>query len=171
MVTAVGCLMRGDQIRGGDEDNYALASPTQGPVDNVPEGTCTAESGAPALDLKDGPENGLSDAMLGHWVEVSGELEKETSSDPDNLRELDVRSARLVPVLRPQAAPAPRPARRPVPPPAAAPEPAPAAPEPVPAPAPVMPTTASEMPAIALIGLLSLAGAVALRSLRLRGPY
>ena len=124
----------------------------------------------PALDLKDGPENGLSDAMLGHWVEVSGELEKETSSDPDNLRELDVRSARLVPVLRPQAAPAPRPAPRPAPPPAAAPEPAPAAPEPVPAPAPVLPQTASEMPAIALIGLLSFAGAVALRSLRLRGP-
>jgi LPXTG-motif cell wall-anchored protein len=111
--------------------------------------------------------------MLGQWVEVSGRLEKETSTDPDNLRELHVRSAHLVPVVPPRAAAAPPPAR-PSAPPA---EMLPAEPEPVPVPTTGtlpppppkrLPKTASNMPAIGLLGLLSLAGALVLRSFRRR---
>ncbi len=39
--------------------------------------------------------------MLGRWVEIGGRLEKETSKDPDNLRELDVVSFKMVPVVPP----------------------------------------------------------------------
>ena len=51
--------------------------------------------------------------MLGRWVEISGRLESETSKDPDNLRELDVLTFKMVPVV------APRPAAANLPPPAA----------------------------------------------------
>ncbi len=170
-VTAVGCLMRGSQVKGGDKDNYALSNPRKGPVGSVPVGTCSADAGAPALDLKDGKEGGITDAMLGHVVEVTGELESETSSDPDNLRELDVSAAKLVPVIPPktEAAPAPAPAPRATPAPerAAPPPPAPAAAEPAPAPK-ALPRTASNLPAVGLFGVLSLAAAVVLRSFRLR---
>ena len=89
-VTAVGCLVRGNAVRGGKADKYVLARPKKGPVESVPEATCTAEAGADALTL-DNPEKAkLTDSMLGRWVEITGRLESETSKDPDNLRELDV---------------------------------------------------------------------------------
>ena len=50
-VTAVGCLVRGSAVRGGDKDRYVLARPRRGPVTSVPEATCTADAGADALDL------------------------------------------------------------------------------------------------------------------------
>ena len=61
---------------------------------------CTADAGADALDL-DNTNRGVTDAMLGRWVQISGRLESETSKDPDNLRELDVASISLVPVVPP----------------------------------------------------------------------
>ena len=177
-VTAVGCLVRADTIRGGQKDKYVLARPRKGPVASVPEATCTADPGADALML-DNPEKGkITDAMLGRWVEIGGRLERETSKNPDDLRELDVASFRVVPVVvpPPPAAAAPRPA-----PPAAAAAPrptppvpqasaAPAAPEP---PAPTqearrLPSTASNVPAIGLAGLLLLAAGLVLHSFRLR---
>jgi|EndMetStandDraft_5_1072996.scaffolds.fasta_scaffold21378_3 hypothetical protein len=170
MITAAGCLLRGSQVRGGDNDNYALANPRRGPVSSVPDGSCTADPGAPALDLKDGPQNGLSDAMLGRWVEVIGELEKETSQDPDNLRELDVRGAKLIPVVPPQRTAAPPSAPEPRATPSPAPVVAAAAPPPVElAPKPrALPKTASAVPMIGMLGLLSLGGALALRLFRPR---
>ena len=172
-VTAVGCLVRGSQVKGGKKDQYALARPRKGPVASVPEANCTADAGADALDL-DNTNRGVTDAMLGRWVQVSGRLESETSKDPDNLRELDVASIRLVPVVppKPAATPAPSPAAAPP----AAPPPAARAPEPTPAPAPApaaeaprtLPKTASPIPAVGLAGLLSLAMGVTLRSFRLR---
>ena len=166
-VTAVGCLVRGTAVRGGKKDKYALARPRKGPVASVPEATCTADPGADALTI-DNPEKGkITDAALGRWVEIGGRLERETDKDPDNLRELDVASFRLVPVVIP---PAPATAT------AAAPPPAPRAPEPTPAAAaappppetPKLPRTASPIPAIGLAGLLSLTAGLTLRSFRLR---
>ena len=54
-VTAVGCLVRGNAVRGGKADKYVLARPRKGPVASVPEATCTADPGADALTL-DNPE-------------------------------------------------------------------------------------------------------------------
>ena len=44
MVTVAGCLMRGDQVRGGDEDKFVLANLHTG-IASVPEHTCTADAG------------------------------------------------------------------------------------------------------------------------------
>jgi hypothetical protein len=157
--------MRGDQVRGGDKGKYVLARPKIGPVASVPEATCTAPTGADALAL-DHAQRFVNDSMVGHWVEISGRLEKETSKNPDNLRELDVEVFKMVPVVIPRVAAAPAP-RRPAPPAAVEPPPPPA---PAPFPAPVaeeprqaLPKTASLIPAIGLLGLLSLAGGVVLR--------
>jgi hypothetical protein len=171
-VTAVGCLVRGSAVRGGTKDQYVLALPKRGPVASVPEAKCTADSGADALDLDNESQGGVSDSMLGRWVEISGRLERETSKDPDDLRELDVKSVKLVPVVPPRTAEAPPP--QPTPPPVAEAPPTPRAPEPTPAPEPApeppkrLPKTASHLPAIGLAGLLSLAGGLILRSFRLR---
>jgi hypothetical protein len=161
-VIAVGCLVRGSAVRGGKKDKYALARPKQGPVASVPEERCTADAGADALTI-DNPEKGdITDSALGHWVEIGGRLEKETSTDPDDLRELDVASFKLVPVVIPPRPAAPR-AAAPQPTPEATPEPAASAPEPR-----HLPKTASQLPAIGLTGLLSLAAGLILRPIRLR---
>jgi hypothetical protein len=164
-ITVAGCLMRGDQISGGDQEDYVLARPMIGPVQSVPEATCTADAYADALELED-VKDIVDESMLGRWVEVYGELEKETSDNPDNLREIDVNSARLVPVVPPRAAAAPqRPVVRqqPITPPQQT-----ARVEPTQAPS--LPTTASHVPAIGLLGLLSLGGGYILRSFRFRRP-
>lgn len=175
-VTTVGCLVRGSAVRGGKNQEYVLARPTKGPVASVPEASCTADPGADALDLDNTAKAGASDAMLGRWVEISGRLERETSKDPDNLRELDVTSLKLVPVVPPRAAVAPSPAPQSTPP---APRPTPQAPAATAAPAaaaPVassgeaprtLPSTASPVPAIGLAGLLFLVGGLMLRWFRL----
>ena len=114
-VTAVGCLVKGTAVRGGKKDRYALARVKKGPVASVPEATCTVDPGADALTV-DNPEKGkITDAALGRWVEITGRLERETDKDPDNLRELDVATFKLVPVVvptPPAAAPAPAPRQR-----------------------------------------------------------
>jgi len=177
-VTAVGCLVQGTAVRGGQKGKYVLARVRKGPAASVPEGSCTTDTGADAL-MVDNPEKAkITDAMVGRWVEISGRLESETSKNPDDLRELDVMSARLIPVVAPPtpaAAATPAPAPRPAPAPAAEPRPSPApAPAAAPAPAPApeapkkLPKTASPLPAIGLAGLLSLAGSLVLRSFRLR---
>jgi LPXTG-motif cell wall-anchored protein len=151
---------------------YVLARPRIGPIGSVPEGTCTANPGDDAIELENGKKAGMDDTLLGRWVEVSGRLERETSKNADNLRELDVESFQLVKVVVPRAA-APPP-RRPTPPRAVqTPPPAPA-PAPVPGPVtvapepPSLPKTASPVPAIGLVGLLSLAAGLLLRSFRSR---
>ena len=169
-VTAVGCLVRGNAVRGGKADKYVLARPKKGPVASVPEATCTAETGADALTL-DNPEKAkLTDSMLGKWVEITGRLESETDKNPDNLRELDVLSSKMVPVVLPTPAAAAPPARQ-TPPPQVAESRAAPAPVATPAPAappPELPKTASQLPAIGLAGLLALAVGLMLRSFRLR---
>lgn len=176
-VTAVGCLVRGETIKGGKAGKDALARPKKGPVASVPEASCTAENTADALMLDNPEKASMKDSMLGKWVEIKGRLESESSKDPDNLRELDVASAKLVPVVPPtppstsgarQPAPAqmaePRPAAQPSAAPAATPSPA----APAPAEPKKLPKTASQIPAIGLAGLLFLAAGLMLRSFRLR---
>jgi hypothetical protein len=171
-VTAVGCLAKGTDVRGGKKDKYVLGHPKRGPVASVAEATCTVDAGAPALTIDNPEKGGITDASLGRWVEISGRLESETDKDPDNLRELDVATFKLVPVVvpaRPAAA-----ARRSEP--APAPAPAARAAEPVASAAPAppapahhtLPKTASQLPALGLVGLLSLAAGLMLRSFRLR---
>ena len=174
-VTAVGCLVRGDTVRGGQKDKYVLARPRKGPVASVPEATCTADPGADALML-DNPEKGkITDSMLGRWVEIGGRLERETSNDPDDLRELDVESFKAVPVVvpAPQVAAATPNAPLRTQPAVTAPPPTPPAPQASAAPAASstaarsLPKTASHVPAIGLAGLLLLAVSLILRSFRL----
>ena len=83
----------------------------------------------------------MNDSLLGRWVEISGKLEKETSKNPDDLRELDVAAFKLVPVVAPAPEAAPAPA-------AAAPAPAAAAP-PAAAPAPASEAPPAAAPAAA----------------------
>ena len=177
-VTAAGCLVRGTSVRGGPKDKYVLAKPKRGPVASVPEAACTASTGDDALTLDNTSAAGINDKMLGRWVEITGRLERETDKNPDNLRELDVASFKMIPVARlhgpghrprrqrPRRRATPRPAPAATPPPAAAPAPAPAA---TPAePRKTLPKTASPLPAIGFAGLLSLGVGLMLRSFRRR---
>jgi len=151
-VTVAGCL----QPRGTDAGKYALASPMPA-VASVTEERCNAPVDSRAFELDDPEESGITDALIGRWVEIYGKLERETSTDPDNHRELDVKSFRLVPVVRPraEAVPAPAPIFE---------EPAaPPAETPVATSGVALPKTASPLTAIGLLGLLSLAGAFAFR--------
>ena len=164
VITAVGCY-----LRGGDEGKtLLLAHPKRGPVNSVTEAQCTASAGDTAIRLKDAEKQGMNDSMLGRWVEVNGRLEKEESTDPDDIREFYVRSFRILPVVTPQRA-----AAEPEPAPFVAPEPAPVTsiPEPVATsgvePAP-LPKTASPLPLTGLFGLFACAGSMAVRSFRSR---
>jgi hypothetical protein len=169
-VTAVGCLLKGSAVRGG-KDDYVLARPRRGPINSVPEASCSADAGADALQLDNAEKGPVTPAMIGKWVQISGRLEKETSKDPDDLRELDVATVRVIPVVVPRpaqtasaAAPAPAPRA------AYTPSAAPAAPAPE-APAPVhhtLPKTASDVPAVGLAAFFLLLAGVTLRTFRLR---
>jgi hypothetical protein len=185
LITVVGCFLRGGDVRGGPEGKgkYVLAQPRRGPVNSVPTETCTANAGANALELQDTSKFGMNDWMLGRAIEISGRLEKETSDDPDNLRELEVRSFRVVPVVPPApraaAAPAPAPLstlQQPTAPPTTERQPtAPAPRDETRAPAATtgaarttLPKTASGLPAAGWLGVLVIAAALALRSYGLR---
>ena len=169
LITVLGCFLRG----GDDGDGFLLAHPTRGPVESVEEETCTAGASDNALDLDDTGKLGMNESLTGRWIEISGRLEKETSRDPDNLRELEVRSFRIVPVV-PRVAAAPPPAPIPEPQVAAA---APVLEEPPIADTPVgttgqvettLPQTASYLPTSGFAALLLLAGGLVLRSWRLK---
>jgi hypothetical protein len=172
LVTVVGCL----QLGGHDGDQYVLSDLSVGLATSVPEATCRPSANPPAIELEHEKKFGINEAMLGRWIEVSGRLEKETSDDPDTIRELHVRSFRMVPVIPPRVeasriAPE-RPAESQLPAAERTPVTEQAAVTP---PAPVgtsgvaeerLPKTAGELPATALIALLSLAGALGLHWFR-----
>jgi hypothetical protein len=171
VITVAGCL----QLGGKDGDRFVLANPKRGPIANVPEDTCKATVDDRALDLQDTEDHGINRSMLGRWVEVNGRLEKETDADLTNLRELEVRSFRMVPVLPPpviveKAVPAPEPRQQseqlPVTPPAEPPIEQPIGTTGVSEPAPPLPQTAGSLPMIGLLGLLSLAGGLGFRFYR-----
>ena len=162
IITVAGCLRAGRYH--GDEDGYVLAVPRLGPMAGVPESKCTGAIDDRAIELDHSIKRGIDDSMLGRWVEVTGRLEKETSKNPENLRELYVDSFRMVPVIprRAEVAPvieSPRFEQQPYTPPPAetmASMEATAVPQ-------TLPKTASPLPAIGLLGLLSLGGGLILR--------
>src|SRR5688572_26107719 len=176
LITVAGCL----QLGGENGDRYVLANPRLGPIPNVPEGTCNVAVDDRALDLKDTAEHGMNQSMLGRWVEINGRLEKETDNDLTNLREIEVRSFRMVPVIPPPVIP-PRAEAPPAPVPLAQAEPQPVTP-PAETIAPpeeqpigttgvietTLPKSAGLLPAIGLLGLLSLTGGLGLRFYRSR---
>ena len=129
-----------------------------------------------ALRSRLGPQD-LEASLLGHVIEVTGRMEKiEGTVDADDLRELHVRSFRVVPVVVPRAAEMPV-IIQPVPPPAA---PAPTyvpekpvatsgtTPEPAPIP---LPKTASSLPLLGALSLLTLVGALLLHLLGRRARH
>jgi len=158
-VTVVGCL----QPRGAHAHKYALASPMPA-VDSVTEETCNSPVDSRAFELDDPEESGITEALFGRWIEIYGKLEKETSKNPKNYRELDVKSFKLVPVIRPRAEAVPAPSTQFEPPPEpVATAPASPAERPVGTTGTELPKTASSLPVLGLIGLLSLVGALVLR--------
>lgn len=168
VVTVAGCLQRGNGDHG---EQYVLANPVPGPVDSVPEGTCSDTIDGRAFDLDKTHKSGMNESLVGHWIEVNGRLERETHASVDNLRELGVSSFRVVPVVPPRveasAAPIAPPQIRETPTPRAETrsEETPVAttgtlPE-------TLPKTASPLPGIGLLGLFTLAGGLALRVSRL----
>ena len=183
VITVAGCLQPGEK-----DGKYLLANPRLGPIANVAEGTCDARVDDRTLDLQNTSEQGINPSMLGHWVEINGRLEKETDADLTNLREFEVRSFRMLPVLpppviapraeaEPVSVPRPQAERQPVTPPAETitpPEERPVGTTGVAETTPpqtaetTLPRTASPVPAIGLLGLLSLAGAFGVRFYRSR---
>jgi hypothetical protein len=97
VITVAGCLRAGPNH--GSDDGYVLATPRRGPIAGVPEGKCIGAIDDRAVELDHSVTRGIDDSMLGRWIEVTGKLEKETSDDPDNLREMYVDSFRMVPVI------------------------------------------------------------------------
>jgi hypothetical protein len=168
VITVAGCLRRGENH--GDEDGYVLASPRLGPMGGVPESTCTAAIDDRAVELDHSLKRGINDGMLGRWIEVTGRLEKETSSNPDNLRELYVSSFRMVPVLprRAEAAPVIEPPlqfeQQPADTIARLEEPVATA-----GVRTTLPKAGSPLPAIGLLGLLAVSGALVGRLFRSHG--
>ena len=158
VITVTGCLLGGDK-----PGRFVLANPRLGAVANVENGACDAPIDARTLDLEDADDRGINQTLIGRWVEISGRLERETSNDPSNLREMSVRSFRVVPVVPRQAefTPPRAPSADLFPPPAPAAAPPTAIEEP-------LPTTASPLVMLGLLGLLSLAGGIGVNFYRAR---
>jgi len=148
------------------KQGYVLTRPTMGQV-SVPQETCLVSEGDPMIKLRDDlKKNGLNKTMLGRYVTVSGTMGDEYPKHPDRLRKLNVESASIPPVTPPPVAVV-RESETIV-------QPAPVAP-PVVMPAPVeqpvgttgtmrkhLPKTASSLPLVGLIGLMSLAAGLTL---------
>ena len=167
-VIAVGCLVRGTDVRGGKEGQYVLARPKRGPVASVPEATCTADPGADALMLDNRKKAGMTiRCSVAGWRSAADSRRRPARTRTTFVnstwrRSSWYRSSSLHPAAPPRASDrrsgtATDPTGR------AAPEP------PAPAPEPRhLPKTASQLPAIGLAGLLSLAAGLMLRSFRLQ---
>jgi hypothetical protein len=159
-ITLVGCFTSG-QIK--SHVKPVLTSATMEAVSSVTEATCTG-SGQP-IKLQDLKQAGLDQSMMGRWLEISGRLEGNHRSDA--IREVHVKSFRVIPVVVPPVAAAPAPAPQIA---EAAPAPPPVY-TPAPQPAPVattgevrkeLPKSGTQLPLVGLIGLLSLAAGLTL---------
>jgi len=162
MVTLVGCFLPG----GSHHSKYVLAKPIIGSVASVTDGTCAAPIDETAVELKDTAGRHLGPGMLNHVIEVTGRLEKlEGTTDEKDLREVHVRTFKPVPVVIPTpAAPPPEVRYLPAPQPQAAIPPLPDQPVATSGTVPTeeLPKTASSLPLMGLLSLLSLSGALSL---------
>jgi hypothetical protein len=153
------------------KQGYVLTRPAMGQT-SVPQETCLVSEGDPMIKLRDDlKKNGLNKTMLGRYVTVSGKMGdtyEDRKHHPDRLRTMYVESAAIPPVVPPPVAvvretetivqPAPV-----TPPPAAM--PAPAVERPVGTTGVVrkhLPKTASSLPLVGLIGLMSLGAGLTL---------
>jgi hypothetical protein len=147
-VTLTGCFLH-EMVseKGKYEEEYVLVRPIIGTVASVPHATCSSTGNDQAIRLehvKDYPEeHHLDTSVLGRWIEVTGRLEK--FENAHELREMSVKSFTEVPVVVPRAAEV---------------APAPSLPPPT---AGELPPTASSLPLTGLIGVIALAGALAVR--------
>jgi hypothetical protein len=158
-VTLTGCFQR--VLLRGDDEKYVLAKPTTDTVASVPTGGCTYTDGDQVVRLEHVKQ--MADSMLGQWIEVSGRLE--STHHPEKTRELHVKSFRVIPIVIEKKVteviqvPVPV-AQAPVTP------TMPYTPPPVATTGEVrqaLPKTATSLPLVGLIGLLSLASGLALR--------
>ena len=127
---------------------------------SVPQETCLISESDPMVKLRDDvKKSGLNKTMLGRYVQVSGTMGDEYPKHPDRLRKVKVESAAIPPVVPPPVAVV-RETETIV-------QPAPVAPPPavMPIEQPVgttgimrkhLPKTASSLPLVGLIGLMSL---------------
>jgi hypothetical protein len=157
-VTLTGCF---GWIHG---QGYVLTRPTMGTT-SVPQETCLVSESDPMVKLRDDvKKNGLNKTMLGRYVQVSGTMGDEYPNHPDRLRKVKVESAAIPPVVPPPVAVV-RETETIV-------QPAPVMPPAVmPVEQPVattgimrkhLPKTASSLPLVGLIGLMSLMGGLTL---------
>jgi hypothetical protein len=169
MVTVTGCF---GWVKHGD---YVLTRPAMGAT-SVPQETCLVNPGDPMIKLRDDlNKNGLNKTMIGRFVTVSGTMGDEYPKHPDRLRKLKVESVSIPPVTPPVVAsvhesetimPAPAP-------PAVAPAPIiiqqPVGTTGVMKPRKHLPKTASTLPLVGLIGLMSLVSGLTLHVFGQRG--
>lgn len=157
-ITLWGCFVEQKIEANG---KYQLANPTIGTATTVPEGACSWNGTDKVIELEDVHTNvhkhHLDRSMVGRWIEVTGRLE---NRDKTGLREVHVRSFRVVPVVTPtvaEAAPI-------VPPPPEVALPVPQVDLPAVGTTGVaeLPKTASSVPTTALFGALALAAGAAL---------
>jgi len=163
-ITVVGCLQQGLKHR------LVLTNATTDHVASVPDSACSAPVAEPLLEVHDTHEYKLDSALIGHWVEMSGRIERFDKHDNEkNPREFHLRTSRAVPVVVPRAAEIPAPREAPL---AMAPiAPPPPAPEPkvvaTTGTAELLPKTASPLPLAVLTSVLALMGALMVRIGRL----
>jgi LPXTG-motif cell wall-anchored protein len=166
--TIVGCFYR-EVDSDGDHAKYMLADAVAGPATTVADQNCTPSGGGQLIRLKEVDDVGLNQVASNRWVELYGKMG--SNHDADDPRKFEVKSFREVPLTPP----APRIAIL-IPPPApqAAVETPPEQEQAVTeSPKPMattgetpyekkLPKTASELPLIALLGLVGLAGGLAI---------
>jgi len=152
-ITMVGCFVSG-QIE--NHGSFVLARPIVGSVESVPDASCGSRPGDQVIKLQDLKQAGLDHAMVGRWLEITGRLEGNHRSD--GIREVHVKSFRVVPVVPRRVAenvsPPPSPA---IETPSIAPAPEPALEDTAVATAGVrteLPQTATSLALVGLIGLV-----------------
>ncbi len=164
-ITLWGCFAE-QKIEGNGK--YQLFRPTIGTATSVPEAMCAPAPTDQVIELEDVHENvhkhHLDRSMVGRWIEVTGRLE---DRDKTGLREVHVRSFRVVPVVPPVVTEA-APPFVPPPPEVAAELPMPELPAVATSGAAELPKTASPIPMTGLLGLAALAAGVACRVFRRR---
>jgi hypothetical protein len=152
-MTLTGCFVHEIVVEKGKEKaEYVLAHPVIGTVPSVPVAHCWSSPHDQAIEL-DGVSHHLDASLLGRYIEVTGKLEG--FENEYELREMNVKGYREVPVVPPHAHVAP-------------PHPSIAPVEPAPQQTRQLPPTASSLPLAGLIGVLAFTGALALRLFRHR---
>lgn len=166
-ITVVGCLVDG-KVK-GHAKKLVLANAKIGTVESVPEATCTATDADTVIRLQDMAQAGLDEQYAGRWMEIEGRLESQHKVH--KVREIHVKSFKPVPVVPPrvaEATPVPFQPTVEAPAPPIAEAPGPEQPVGTAGVENELPKTASSLPLLELIGLVSLAAGFGLHLLTRR---